>query len=147
MLLAILIPVLLIDAHVPTATVSGDVVTVSADFAFLDIDPLEVVQGVPLYDTSLLASTDGALPVSWRLAPGTYQITAFGYPDKRSAPNRNRVVLTVTIDNPTRQQQIKDAIQRFSIANIEAQHARDEIRALQPTRAEISAALSTQAGP
>ncbi len=129
------------DVHVPTATVSGDIVTVNADFAYLDVEPLEVVQGTILTDTSLIASKDGKLPVSWRLPPGTYSITAFGFPDNRMLPNRNKAILTVTVENPTRQKQITDALQRFSLANIEAEVAREEIKTLKPTRAEISAAL------
>jgi hypothetical protein len=133
---------LYVDVHVPAATVDGDVVTVFADFAHLESAPLEVVQGVVLDGPDLVASSDGQLPIVWKLSPGTYEITAFGYPDNRLLPNRNKVLLTVVIENPTRQQQIKEAFQKFSIANAEAQAARDEIKTLKPTKAEISAALT-----
>jgi hypothetical protein len=145
-LLVLTMALLYPDVHIPTATVSGDVVTVNADFAYLDLPDsgvsVGIVQGVQLVgDPAILSSTDGKLPVVWRLPPGTYSITAFGYPDNRLLPNRNKVILTVTVENPTRQQQIADALQRFSVANVEAEMAREEIKTLKPTRAEISAAL------
>lgn len=144
------------DVHVPTATVKDDVVTVNADFAAIDtIGPARVIQGTPLVINygdanpevqpvagyNLTASSDGKSPLKWQLSPGTYEITAFGYPDNRLLPNRNKVILTVTVENPTRQKQIADALQRFSAANVEAEMAREEIKTLKPTRAEISAAL------
>jgi hypothetical protein len=101
-----------------------------------------VIQGTVLTGSELVASSDGQAPIVWKLAPGTYEITAFGYPDNRLLPNRNKVLLTVVIENPTRQQQIKEAFQKFSIANAEAQAAREEIKTLKPTKAEISAALT-----
>lgn len=144
---------LAVQTHTPTATVSGDVVTVSADIAWIDyapvsgqtvpvVVPVAIKEGTILVDKTMLASYDGVKPVAWQLPPGTYKVTAFGYPDSRLNPMRTKVVLDVVIANPTRQQQLKDALKKFSIASAEAAMAKAEIVALNPTKAELTAALA-----
>lgn len=145
------------DVHVPTATVEGDIVTVNGDFAAIDtIGQAKVIEGVPLVVNygdlnpavppvpgyNLTASSDGIAPVKWQLPPGTYEITAFGYPDDRKFPMRNKAILTVIIADPTRAEQIKSAYQRFSEANADAATAKKAIKDLKPTKAETAAALA-----
>ena len=141
-----------IQTHTPTATVNGDVVTVAADFAYIDnavgtavVIPVAITQGTILADdNNMLASSDGTSPITWQLSPGTYKVTAFGYPDDRMSPMRTMVVLDVTIGSPTRQQQITDAVRAYSLATYDAAQALSELRTLKPTRAELLAALRPQ---
>lgn len=139
------------QTHTPTATVSGDVVTVSADFAWVEtiegpqvsiVKPIAVVEGVILNDNTMLASTDGAKPIAWKLPPGDYKIFAFGYPDNRMFPMRTKVILDITILSPTRQEQIAAAIKAYSIASADSAEALAELKVLKPTKAELAAVLA-----
>jgi len=139
------------QTHTPTATVSGDVVTVSADFAWVEtpegsqvsiVKPVGIVEGVQLNDDTMLASTDGVKPIAWRLSPGTYKVTAFGYPDNRLFPMRTKIVLDVVIASPTRKQQIAEAVKAYSIASADAAVALNDLKSLKPTKVELAEALS-----
>ncbi len=131
----------------PTATVTGDVVTINADIAWIEpasgtavVVPLETVQGTILIDPTMLASNDGIGPVAWRLSPGNYKVTAFSYPADRLNPQRTEVTLDVVIASPTRQQQIRTALQKLTLAKVDAAEALNELAALKPTKAELRAA-------
>ena len=80
------------QTHTPSATVSGDIVTVDADIAFLPDGTTgpTLLGGVELNtDPLLAASSDGTSPIQWRLPPGQYDITAYGFPDDRLNPIRS----------------------------------------------------------
>lgn len=142
---------LTLQTHTPTAAVSGDVVTVSADFAYVEsvsgpdpVVPVSVTEGVVMAgDYNLLASADGVKPVAWQLEPGTYRVTAFGYPDNRALPMRTKVVLDVTVLSPTRQQQIVDALKQYAISSADTAEAIAAIKTLKPSKAELAAAFTT----
>ena len=145
----LLILALTVQTHTPTATVTGDVVTVSADFAWIEpaagtsiVVPIAIKDGVQLIDPTMLASTDGVKPIAWQLSPGSYKVTAFGYPDNRLFPQRTKVVLDVTVLSPTRQQQIAEAVKAYSIASADSAEALAELKVLKPTKAELAAALT-----
>ena len=140
----------IVQTHVPTATVNGDVVTVSADFAYVDpavgtsvVVPVSVVEGTVLVDRTMLASNDGVKPIAWQLPPGDYKVTAFGYPDNRLSPMRTKVVLDVTVLSPSRQQQIVDALKQYAISSADTAEAVAAIKTLKPTKAELAAAFTT----
>ena len=142
--LLLFVSMLAVQPQLPTATVVGDVVTVPADIAWVDpavgstiVVPLATVQGTVLVGSTMLASYDGVAPAAWRLPPGSYKITAFGYPPDRLNPMRSEIVLDVIIANPTRAKQIKDALQRFTLAKAEYAQAKAALDALNPTRAEL----------
>ena len=132
----------------PTATVSGDVVTVTADFAYIDsaavgtiVKPVAIPQGTMLAgDQTLIASSDGKLPVAWKLLPGAYKVTAFSYPANRLVPVRTEVVLDVLIQPPTRPADIRAAFQKMTEAKGDLADARAALDLLKPTRAELRAA-------
>ena len=138
------------QTHTPSATVVGDIVTIDADIAMLPsssagTDAGELLTGTMLAgDAGLAASSDGASPITWRLAPGEYQITAYGFPDDRLNPLRNVATLTVTIGTPTRTQQIADALQRLTLALFDAGRARATLDTLNPTRQELIDALTQE---
>ena len=124
--LLLFVSMLAVQPQLPTATVVGDVVTVTADIAWVDpavgstiVVPLATVQGTVLVGSTMLASYDGVAPAAWRLPPGSYKITA------------------LIIANPTRAKQIKDALQRFTLAKAEYAQAKAALDALNPTRAEL----------
>ena len=141
---------LTVQTHTPTVvSVSGDVVTISADVAWIDpavgtaiVVPIATKEGVQLVDPTMLASTDGVKPIAWQLPPGQYKVTAFGYPDDRLNPMRTKVVLDVTILSPSRQQQITEAVKKYSIASADAAAALSSLKTIKPTRSELAAALT-----
>lgn len=132
----------------PTATVTGDVVTVSADFAWVEpaagvtpVKPVAIPQGTMLAgDQTLLASSDGKLPVAWQLLPGTYKVTAFSFPTNRFVPVRTEVVLDVVIQPPTRPAEIRAALQKLTESKGNVADAKAALDLLKPTRAELRAA-------
>jgi len=132
------------QTHTPSATVSGDVVTVDADFALLPdgTTGTQLLGGVELNtDPLLAASSDGVSPIQWRLPPGQYDITAYGFPDDRLNPIRNVATLTVTIQAPDRSDAIAAALQKLTLALFDAGQARAALQTLNPTRQEILDAL------
>lgn len=145
--LLMLMASVLIQQQTPTATVNGDVVTVAADIAWIDpaagqsvVQPLATVQGTILIGPTMLASRDGVEPVAWKLPPGSYKVTAFGYPSNRSIPVRKEIVLDIVISNPTRPKLIRDALQKYTEARTEAAIALTELNALKPTKDELRTA-------
>ncbi len=131
----------------PTATVTGDVVTINADIAWIEpasgtavVVPIATPQGTILIDPTMLASSDGISPVAWQLSPGNYKVTAFSYPTDRMNPQRTEVTLDVVIASPTRQQQIRAALQQLTLAKADVSEALAELAALKPTKAELRAA-------
>lgn len=137
---------------IPTVTVVGDLVTVSADIAWVDLAsnpsavvvPIETVQGVTLTGSTLLASSDGKAPVAWRLPPGSYKVTALGYPPNRMIPVRSEIVLDVVVNPPTRQQEINEAFRAFTIAKGDMAEALAALNTLKPTKAELKTAALAQ---
>ncbi len=129
------------DAHIPTITVSGDIVTIEGNFAWIANQPADstfaLVAGTPLIsnDGSLSSSYDASEPMQWRLSPGVWEFTAMGYPDNYASPNRNVATLTATIEAPDRIAQLRDILSRLTIS-------RAELQQFSPTRAEILSALS-----
>ncbi len=83
--LAIFLP----QTHVPSLSVSGSVVTIDADVAWITAAPPEFGNGSSdmIQDGTVLqaglplcsASYDGERPIVWSLPPGDYQIHAFGF--------------------------------------------------------------------
>lgn len=133
------------QTHTPSATVSGDVVTIDADIAWLPdgTTGAQLLAGVELNtDPLLAASSDGVSPIQWRLPPGQYDITAYGFPDDRLNPIRNVATLTVTIQAPDRSDQIAAALQKLTLALFYAGQARADLQTLNPTRQEILDALT-----
>jgi hypothetical protein len=140
---------ILAQTHTPTATLDNDVVTVEADFATINnvagnlpADEVEPVTGTILTGSTLLASSDGIAPIAWRVPPGEYVITAFGYPDDRMNPNRVKTVLNVTVTEPTRIESIRVALNELSLRLFEVKAAKQQIQALSPTQVEVLEALS-----
>ena len=131
----------------PTATITGDIVTVNADIAWVEsvvagtvVKPVSIPQGTILIDSTMLASSDGNLPVAWKLLPGTYKVTAFSYPANRFIPVRTEVLLDVVIASPTRQQDIRAALQKLTEAKADVGDAKVALDVLKPTKAELRAA-------
>lgn len=136
------------QTHTPSATVSGDIVTVDADIAFLPDASAAGVSATLLAGTELVsspnvaASTDGASPIQWRLPPGQYDITAYGFPDDRVNPVRNVAILTVTIQAPDRSDAIAAALKKLTLALFDAGKAQADLQTLNPTRQELIDALT-----
>jgi len=129
----------------PTANVVGDLVTINADIAWF-VEPLPpgaaLIQGTTLAGVpSLAASSDGVGPIVWRLPPGTYTITAFGYPVDRLNPQRIEGALSVTVDPPDRATLIRGALLQYSASVYQTQLAKQELITLAPTLAEIRTAI------
>ena len=132
----------------PTATITGDVVSVNADIAWVEsvvagtvVKPVAIPQGTMLAgDQTLIASSDGKLPVAWKLLPGSYKVTAFSYPANRFIPIRTEVILDVVIASPTRQQDIRAAFQKLTEAKADVGDAKAALDILKPTKAELRAA-------
>ena len=137
------------QSALPVATVTGDTVSISADVAWITSGPpgvsirrdITVVKGTILAgDAFLLASYDGKLPVSWRLPPGAYKITALGYPPNRFLPLRSKAILDVVIVSATRQQEIRDALQKLTESKFNRGEGERVLDLLKPTKAELRAA-------
>jgi len=130
----------------PTVNVTDDIVTINADFITaynLPSTAITVVDGVPMAGTNqLLASKDGVSPIVITLPPGTYDIVAFGYPVDRLNPQRIKLTLSVTIENPDRLELIRDAFVAYAIHSYATSEALSQITTLQPTPAEIAAVFS-----
>ena len=129
----------------PTANVAGDIVTINADIAWF-AQPLPpgsaLIQGTRLGgQDSLAASSDGVEPIIWRLPPGSYNITAFGYPVDRMNPVRIEAVLPIVVNPPDRATLIRGALLQYSASVYQTQLAKEELVQLAPTLAEIRAAI------
>lgn len=126
-----------IGQHVPSLTVSGDVVTIDADIAWHgSIGGVELLQGTELSSHGVYASADGASPIVLRLPAGSHAITALGFPANRLQPVRTPATLMAAVVPPQRQEQINAAL-----ANMLA--ARDAFLALAPTAQEVADALTS----
>lgn len=139
------------QTHTPSVAVQGDIVTVDADIAMVvDSGPAtvagELISGVPLLSAAgtFAASDDGVSPIVWKLPPGEYLITAYGFPEDRLNPIRNVVTLTANVSTPDRGQQIAEALQQLTLALFDAGKARQELDTLNPTRQELIDALSRE---
>ena len=127
------------DAHVPTITVTGRIVEVDANIAWVSVTPaggeVRLVTGVELVgDVTLAANNDTAERVRWELSPGVWEITALGHPDDPANPDRQQQVFPVTIASPTRTDDIRDAVLQLLTAQLQL----DQLNA---TRAEIITAI------
>ena len=137
--------ILLAPGDPPTANVVGDLVTINADIAWF-VDPLPpgaaLIQGTRLAgQDSLAASSDGVGPIIWRLPPGSYNITAFGYPIDRLNPQRIEAVLPIVVNPPDRSTLIRGALLQYSASVYQTQLAKQELITLAPTLAEIRTAI------
>lgn len=134
------------QTHTPSATVSGDIVTVDADIAALPaaITEYELLQGRAILNSTgnVAASADGVSPIVWRLGSGQHQVVAYGFPDDRENPHRIIRTLDVEVIGPTRQQQIAAAVKRFTLALYESGQAQAELQGLNPSRQELIDALT-----
>lgn len=138
-------------AHVPSANVTGDVVSIDADFAKIQTlgaetsQVIRIVSGVQLAgDRTMLAASRNSGPVSWQLKPGTYQVMAHGYPEDYAFPMRTQVMLSVVIAEPGRMEKIRSSLNRISASIAELDSARKELTTLAPTAVEIQTALDTK---
>lgn len=126
--------------HVPSLTVTGNEVTIDANFAVYNsnLQGVEIVQGTELSHPSVVASNNFTDPIILRMPPGTHEITAFGFPADPMQPERDEQTLTAVVEAPTRQQQINALYAKYLAA-------RDEIIAMTPTTAEAVNALMAYA--
>lgn len=120
----------------PSVSVSGNLVTISADLAWHDpdLEGVEVIQGTPLSSPSVFASTDGASPIVLRMPPGTHTIDALGFPADRMNPQREYLTLPAVVEVPSRQDRLNELYATYL-------EARDKILELSPTRAEAIEAI------
>lgn len=122
------------QTHTPSHTVDGRRVTVDADICFWDagqnMDGFTLVQGTPLMAASIAASKDGTSPIIWEVPPGTYQMTAYGFPDDRMNPERQTATLNIVADPVPRDEAIREALIAWFVA-------RSTLQQLNPTRQEL----------
>lgn len=138
------------QVHIPTLTVDGSRVIVDADIAWITapdpVDGVEVLQGSIFSGASagsgMAASHDGRSPIIWRLPPGEYTVRAYGFPDDRLNPQRTSVDLVAVVTQSDRRRQIRESLNRLTLALFDVASARDALQQLNPTRAEIQDALT-----
>jgi len=142
--IAWLLPGFVYAQHVPTLSVNGDLVTIDADIAWHDnsVPGIVVVQGTPLTQPNIVASSDGSSPIILKMPEGTHTISALGFPADRANPQRTFATLSAVVLPPDRQQVINSAYAKLFQSRDNFIAASSEIVALAPTPAEVATALS-----
>ena len=129
------------QTHTPTHTVDGQRVTIDADIVFWsasqNMTGFSLIQGVPLMAPTQAASVDGVSPIIWEIPPGTYQLTAYGFPDDRENPQRTSAVLDIVVNAPTRIEDIRIALTAWLNSLNDVYLARANLQTLNPTRQEL----------
>lgn len=133
------------QTHQPSVTVDGRTVTFDADTMWWDhaqdMTGFIMIQGTPIHGPRYAVSSDGISSIGWTVPPGSYTVTAHGFPDDPMFPNRVVKTLTVIVEAETRQEQINDAVYRFYFHRDNWQAAKKDMKDLQPTDAELETAI------
>jgi hypothetical protein len=119
------------DSHVPSYTVDGNVVTIDAEIAWIpqntetntnptEFELLDKSQQGPGEYIALISGKPSER-IRWKLAPGTWEITALGHADDLANPMRQERRFTFTVDGPTRSEQIVELVVAYLSAKRDLQ--------------------------
>lgn len=133
------------QTHMPSLVVDENIVTIDADIIALDgaidISTIELLEGTVLSAPSVFASSDGVSPIVLKMPVGVHSISAWGFPEDRMFPERNYIVLSATINAPTREQLIVSAYKELLKIRAEWNSMIVSINELNPTKQETRDAL------
>lgn len=134
------------DGHTPSAVVEGNSIIVDADSAvftdgFVPDEP-PAIGTVIAGGNNIVVETRAPEGIQWDNIPtGTYELTIFGRPDDYMNPNRQKRVVTLVVEEPTRQERITVALKAVLRSRTEMAMADAMLTALSPTPAELLTAM------